>query len=46
MENSSRNFVRIIKEICKEENIELKSYSYDWIFRLYKANICNYMIGY
>lgn len=46
MENSSRNFVKIVKEICEEENIELESYSYDWIFRLHKNGIYNYIMGY
>ena len=46
MKNSVRNFVRIIKEICSEENIELKSFSYDWIFELRKGENYNYIIGY
>lgn len=46
MENSSRNFVKMIKEICCEENIQLESFSFDWIFRLYKNGIYNYIIGY
>ncbi len=46
MENSARNFVRIITEICEEENIELESYSYDWIFRLHKDGVYNYIMGY
>lgn len=46
MNNSSRNFVKIITEICSEEGIDLKSYSYDWIFQLHKNGINNYIIGY
>lgn len=46
MENTSRNFVKIIREICLEENIELKSFSYDWIFQLSKNNKNNFIIGY
>lgn len=46
MENETRNFVRIIKEICEEEKIDLESFSYDWIFRLRKGVIYNYIIGY
>lgn len=46
MENAARNFVKIVKEICSEENIELESYSYDWIFRLSKNGIYNYIMGY
>ncbi len=46
MENCRRNFVKIIKEICKEDNIEYKSFSYDWIFQLNKNKNYNYIIGY
>lgn len=46
MENYFRNFVKIIREICDEESIMLESYSFDWIFRLYKDGLYNYIIGY
>lgn len=46
MKNSTRNFVKILREICEEENISLKSFSYDWIFQLSKNGINNYIIGY
>lgn len=46
MKKSTRNFVKIITEICNEENIDFKSFSYDWIFQLYKNGIYNYIIGY
>lgn len=46
MENATRNFVRIVKEICEEEKISVESFSHDWIFRLYKGGIFNYIIGY
>lgn len=46
MKNCTRNFVKIIKEICEEENIDLKSFSYDLIFQLSKNGINNYIIGY
>lgn len=46
MENSTRNFVKIIKEICIEEAIEMRSFSYDWIFKLHKNGVFNYIIGY
>ena len=46
MVNSETNFVRIIKEICKEEEIELTSFSGDWIFRLQKDGAYRYIIGY
>lgn len=34
MQNSSRQIVKIIKEICAENHIQLKLYSYDWIMQL------------
>ncbi len=46
MKNSTRNFVKIISEICEEENISLHSFSYDWIFSLCKNGVYNYIIGY
>lgn len=46
MENSERNFVKIIKEICEEENIQIESFSYDWIFKLHKNGVYNYILGY
>lgn len=46
MKNSTRNFVKIIKEICSEEGISVRSFSYDWIFRLCKNSRFNYIIGY
>ena len=46
VKNIDRNLVSIIKEICKEENIELKSYSDKWILRLSKNGINRHIIGY
>ncbi len=46
MKNSTRNFVKIIREICEEENITIKSFSYDWIFHLSKDGMNNYIFGY
>ena len=46
MKNSTRRFVKIISEICEEENIALQSFSYDWIFSLFKNGVYNYIIGY
>ena len=46
MTNSESNFVRIIKEICAEEQIRLTSYSFDWIFELVKDGKINYILGY
>ena len=34
MKPPSRQIVKIVKEICKENNISLKLYSYDWIMQL------------
>ena len=42
----NRNFVKILKEICSEENIEVKSYSKDWIHRLTKNNVNRHIWGY
>lgn len=46
MENGTRNFVKIIREICNEENIDFVSFSHDWIFQLHKGGVYNYIIGY
>lgn len=46
MKNSTRNLVKIIKEICDEEDIECKSIAYDWVFQLYKNGMYNYIYGY
>ena len=46
MTNSESNFVKIIKEICEEEQISLKSYSFDWIFELAKNGRIRYILGY
>ena len=46
MTNSESNFVKIIKEICEEEQISLKSYSFDWIFELAKNDRIRYILGY
>ena len=46
MENSQRPFVKVIKEICKELDINCHSFSYDWIFRLEKAGRVAFIYGY
>ena len=46
MTNSESNFVKIIKEICEEEQISLTSYSYDWIFELARDRKIRYILGY
>ena len=37
MPNSDRLIVKIIKEICEEQNYSLSLYSYDWIMRIRRA---------
>jgi glutathione synthase/RimK-type ligase-like ATP-grasp enzyme len=46
MQNSRREIVNIIKEICLESNISYESFSYDWIFRLTKDNRLVHIFGY
>lgn len=46
MLNKNRNFVKILKEICDEEGIEVKSFNYEWIFELKKGVIKNFIYGY
>lgn len=46
MQNSETNFVKIIREVCAEEGIHLKSYSADWIFRLEKNGRHDIILGY
>ncbi len=46
MENSQSNFVKIIKEICAEDEILYVSYSSDWAFQLEKDGKKNFILGY
>ena len=46
MQNAETNFVKIIREVCREEEIELRSYSADWIFRLDKNGRHDVILGY
>lgn len=47
MTNSSRNFVKILKEICKENHFPIKSYGVDWVFEIKKPNNkLFYIVGY
>jgi len=39
-------YAKIIKEICKENNIELSSFSSDWVFMLKKGNKIKYILAY
>lgn len=45
MDDFTNNFTKIILEICEEENIELEMFSFNWIFRLFKNQKYNYIIG-
>jgi len=38
--------VSIIREICREENIGLAAFSYDWILRLEKGGKAGFVFGY
>jgi len=44
--NSERYLVKIIKEICSENEILYETFSYDWIFRLSKNGNVKYIYGY
>ena len=44
--NADRFLVDIVKEIAREEDIELTSFSYDWIIRLTKGSIHKHIMGY
>lgn len=46
MQNSERMLVRIVNEICKEENISIESFSHDWIIKLERFGKINYIFGY
>ncbi len=46
MENSETNFVRIIKEICRENQITVRSFGGDWGFLLEKDGRRGFIIGY
>jgi len=46
MNNSQRSIVKIIKEICAEQDITCDSFSYDWIFRLSKNAKTAHIFGY
>ncbi len=46
MKNSQRSIVKIIKEVCLENNISCESFSYDWIFRLSKDGTAANIFGY
>lgn len=44
--NRDRTIVKIIRELCQEKNIDLQSYSYDWIFSLRKDGLIKHVYGY
>jgi len=39
-------YAKIIKEVCKEESIELSSFSYDWVFMMKKGDKFRYILAY
>ncbi|MCL2384036.1 MAG: hypothetical protein FWC79_08040 [Oscillospiraceae bacterium] len=45
MEKKQRNFVKIVNEVCEEENIDVKSYSSEWIFKLSKGSVSKHIVG-
>lgn len=46
MKNSKRTYTSLIKEICKEEDMEIESFSDDWIFRIRKDGKFKHILGY
>lgn len=46
MSNQTSSFVKIIKEICQEEDISIASFSSDFMFRLSKNGKENHIFGY
>lgn len=46
MQNSQRSLVKIIKEVCLENDISCESFSYDWIFRLLRDGKVVHIFGY
>lgn len=46
MTNSTSNFVRILQEICAEEQIQLTPYADEWAWELMKGEKRNYIFGY
>ena len=46
MENKESKYVKILREICREEGISLSAYSSDWAFRLKKNGRTAFILGY
>lgn len=46
MSNSTSCYVKMIREICREENISLESFGGDWVFRLERGDKEGYILGY
>jgi len=46
MNNDERMLVRIVKEVCADEAIDLACFSYDWILRLRKNDRTAFLFGY
>ncbi len=43
---SESNYIKIIKQICHESDIEVESFSDDWVLKLTKGEKVRYIIGY
>ena len=46
MKNSQRLMVKIIREICAQENISCETFSHDWVLRLSKNGKTAHIFGY
>lgn len=46
LKNSDRNLLKIVKEVCSDNNIEINLLSQDWIIELKKDRECRYIFGY
>ena len=46
MTNHTSNVVRILREICEEKQISLRSYADEWAWELEKDGVRNYIFGY
>ena len=44
--NGDRQLIKIMREICAENDIEFESYSYDWILKLSRRGGVMYIYGY
>jgi D-alanine-D-alanine ligase-like ATP-grasp enzyme len=44
--NSSRNLVKIVYDIANDHEIDIESFSYDWILKLSKNDVSKHIFGY